>query len=73
MVSDGHPEHDILFVGRSTSKTVKSTMWIAISFVARRSLCYMKFHQRGIKDEVSKKKVTTYFKTLEFSNKEVFL
>jgi len=41
MVSNGHPEHEQLCVGRSTSKTVKSTLWIAISFVARRSLCYM--------------------------------
>jgi hypothetical protein len=41
MVSNGHPKHEQLCVVRSTSKTAKSTLWIAISFVARRSFCYM--------------------------------
>jgi hypothetical protein len=41
MVSNGHPKHEKICVGRSTSKTVKSMIWIAISFAARRSLCYM--------------------------------
>jgi hypothetical protein len=41
MVINGHPEDEQLCVGRSASKTVKSTLWIAISFVARLSLCYM--------------------------------
>jgi hypothetical protein len=41
MLSNGHPEHGQLFVGRSTPKTVKSTLWIAISFATRRSFRYM--------------------------------
>jgi hypothetical protein len=41
MVSNGHPKHEQLFVVRSTLNAAKRTLWIAISFVARRSFCYM--------------------------------
>jgi hypothetical protein len=41
MVSKGQRKHEQLCVGRGISKTAKSKMWIAISFVARRSLCCM--------------------------------
>jgi hypothetical protein len=41
VVSNEHPKHEQLFVGRSMSKTIKIAMWIAISFVSRRILCYM--------------------------------
>jgi hypothetical protein len=41
IVNNGHPKHEELCVVRSTSKTAKISMWIAISFVARRSLRYM--------------------------------
>jgi hypothetical protein len=42
MVSNGHPKHEQLCVGRSTaSKTVKSALGIAVTFESRRSVCYM--------------------------------
>jgi hypothetical protein len=41
MVSNGHPKHGQLRVGRSTPKKIKSTLWIAISLVACRYFCYM--------------------------------